>query len=214
MARVRINPSATVGTISPYIYGHFTEHLGACIYGGVWVGEGSSIPNTGGIRNDVVEALRRARPTVIRWPGGCFADEYDWRDGIGPRSRRPRRINAHWGGGTESNEFGTHEFIRFCRAVGHGAGRRIAKRHLAAGLPLGRATIITHEVGHVVLEDLSQPGEPLLLRLAGESLEVADSHGPAPRGVSGPASAQQHRQRHRAGLCQPGTRPPQRGGRR
>ena len=104
--------------ISRNIYGHFSEHLGHCIYGGYWVGEDSPIPNTNGIRNDVVEALRRIRVPVLRWPGGCFADEYHWRDGIGPRAGRPAMVNTHWGGVTESNHFGTHEFMELCRQLG------------------------------------------------------------------------------------------------
>jgi alpha-N-arabinofuranosidase len=100
------------------IYGHFSEHLGHCIYGGYWVGEKSPIPNTNGIRNDVVEALRRINVPVLRWPGGCFADEYHWSDGIGPRNQRPTMINTHWGGVTEDNSFGTHEFLELCRQLG------------------------------------------------------------------------------------------------
>lgn len=104
--------------ISRYIYGHFTEHLGRCIYGGIWVGENSTIPNKNGIRTDVVEALKRIKAPVIRWPGGCFADEYHWKDGIGPRNQRPTMINTNWGGLTEDNSFGTHEFLDFCEQVG------------------------------------------------------------------------------------------------
>ncbi len=104
--------------ISKYIYGHFTEHLGHCIYGGIWVGENSRIPNKNGIRTDIVEALKRIKAPVIRWPGGCFADEYHWKDGIGPRSQRPTMINTNWGGVTEDNSFGTHEFLDFCEQVG------------------------------------------------------------------------------------------------
>ena len=118
MAKITINPNDVVGTINPNIYGHFAEHLGWCIYGGVWVGEDSPIPNTGGIRNDVVAALKKMKPGVIRWPGGCFADDYHWQDGVGPREQRPRRVNIHWGEVVESNQFGTQEFIRFCRMVG------------------------------------------------------------------------------------------------
>lgn len=103
--------------ISRNLYGHFSEHLGNCIYGGYWVGEDSPIPNTNGIRNDVVEALRRIRVPVLRWPGGCFADEYHWRDGIGPRAERATMINTHWGGVTENNHFGTHEFLELCRQL-------------------------------------------------------------------------------------------------
>lgn len=105
-------------TISRNIYGHFSEHLGRCIYGGFWVGEDSPIPNTRGIRSDIVEALRRIRIPVLRWPGGCFADEYHWKDGIGPREKRPTMINTHWGGVIENNHFGTHEFLDLCEQLG------------------------------------------------------------------------------------------------
>jgi alpha-N-arabinofuranosidase len=92
--------------------------LGNCIYGGIWVGEKSKIPNTNGIRNDVVEALKRIKVPVLRWPGGCFADEYHWKDGIGPREKRPSMINTNWGGVTEDNSFGTQEFLELCRQIG------------------------------------------------------------------------------------------------
>ncbi|HUX22865.1 MAG TPA: alpha-L-arabinofuranosidase C-terminal domain-containing protein [Spirochaetia bacterium] len=107
-----------IGTVNPNIFGHFAEHLGRCIYEGIWVGEDSSIPNVRGIRTDVVNALRRLAPPVLRWPGGCFADDYHWRDGIGPRESRPRRFNIHWGNALEPNSFGTHEFIDLCRQIG------------------------------------------------------------------------------------------------
>lgn len=113
-----VHVNATSGEISPYLYGHFSEHLGHCIYGGYWVGPESPIPNTRGIRNDVVAALRQARVPVLRWPGGCFADEYHWQDGIGPADKRPTMINTHWGGVTENNHFGTHEFMDLCEQVG------------------------------------------------------------------------------------------------
>lgn len=105
------------GTINRNIYGQFTEHLGRGVYEGLWVGEDSRIPNTRGIRNDVVAALKRISVPVLRWPGGCFADEYHWRDGIGPRDKRPRRSNASWGG-VETNAFGTHEFMDLCEMLG------------------------------------------------------------------------------------------------
>jgi alpha-N-arabinofuranosidase len=100
------------------IYGHFAEHLGRGIYEGIWVGPDSPIPNTRGIRNDVVAALKALKIPVLRWPGGCFADEYHWKDGIGPREKRPAMINTHWGGGVENNHFGTHEFMDLVELLG------------------------------------------------------------------------------------------------
>jgi len=105
-------------TIEKNIYGQFSEHLGHCIYGGIWVGENSPIPNTRGIRNDVVEALKKIKIPNLRWPGGCFADEYHWMDGIGSRDKRPKMINTHWGGVVEDNSFGTHEFLDLCEQLG------------------------------------------------------------------------------------------------
>jgi len=104
--------------INRNIYGQFSEHLGRCIYEGIWVGEDSSIPNTRGIRNDVVAALKKMKIPVLRWPGGCFADEYHWKDGIGPREKRPSILNTHWGGVVENNHFGTHEFMDLCEQLG------------------------------------------------------------------------------------------------
>ena len=118
MAHITIHPEDTGSTIHPEIYGHFAEHLGRCIYDGIWVGEDSPIPNTAGFRNDVIAALKTMKPPVIRWPGGCFADDYHWQDGIGPRDKRPRRINIHWGEVIETNQVGTQEFVQFCRLVG------------------------------------------------------------------------------------------------
>ena len=105
-------------TISKNIYGQFSEHLGRCIYEGIWVEPDSPIPNTRGIRNDVVAALKKIQVPVLRWPGGCFADEYHWKDGIGPRDKRPSLINTHWGGVVENNHFGTHEFMDLCDQLG------------------------------------------------------------------------------------------------
>ena len=116
--RLTIDTSKAGAEIDRHIYGQFAEHLGHGIYGGVWVGEGSKIPNIRGYRKDVLEALKAIHVPVIRWPGGCFADLYDWRDGIGPRAKRPVRINVHWGGVTEDNSFGTHEFMNFSELVG------------------------------------------------------------------------------------------------
>jgi alpha-N-arabinofuranosidase len=117
-ARIVINADLGKEVISRHIYGHFSEHLGHCIYEGYWVGEDSDIPNTRGIRDDVVEALRASGIPNLRWPGGCFADEYHWMDGIGPRDQRPAMINTHWGGVTEDNSFGTHEFLDLCEQLG------------------------------------------------------------------------------------------------
>ena len=113
-----VHADAGKDTISRYIYGQFAEHLGRCIYGGVWVGENSAIPNTRGIRNDVVAALKKIHVPAIRWPGGCFADEYHWKDGIGPHADRPKMVNSNWGGVTEDNSFGTHEFMDLCEQLG------------------------------------------------------------------------------------------------
>lgn len=118
MNKITIKADQGRDRISRHIYGHFAEHLGHCIYDGFWVGEGSSIPNTRGIRNDLVEALRKLRIPNLRWPGGCFADEYHWRDGIGPRTERPTMVNTHWGGVSENNHFGTHEFMDLCAQLG------------------------------------------------------------------------------------------------
>ena len=104
--------------ISRHIYGHFAEHLGRCIYDGLWVGPKSKVPNTRGIRNDVVAALRKIKIPNLRWPGGCFADQYHWQDGVGAAEKRPRRVNIHWGGVVEDNSFGTHEFLDFCELIG------------------------------------------------------------------------------------------------
>jgi alpha-N-arabinofuranosidase len=117
MNRIVVNADLGSATISRHIYGHFAEHLGRCIYGGFWVGEDSPIPNTRGIRDDVVAALRAIQIPNLRWPGGCFADEYHWMDGIGPKQQRPTMINTHWGGVTENNHFGTHEFMDLCEQL-------------------------------------------------------------------------------------------------
>jgi len=118
VANVTIDTSKPGAEISKHLYGQFAEYLGHGIYEGIWVGEGSKIPNIRGYRKDVVEALRKIHVPNIRWPGGCFADLYDWRDGIGPRPSRPARVNVHWGGVTEDNSFGTHEFMNFTEVVG------------------------------------------------------------------------------------------------
>ncbi|ANA82967.1 alpha-N-arabinofuranosidase [Paenibacillus glucanolyticus] len=114
---ITIHSDLSKGKINRNIYGHFSEHLGRCIYEGIWVGEDSPIPNTEGIRNDVLEALKQLNIPVLRWPGGCFADEYHWKDGVGPSENRKQMVNTHWGGVVENNHFGTHEFLRLCELL-------------------------------------------------------------------------------------------------
>jgi alpha-N-arabinofuranosidase len=133
-ARVEILLNEKIGQISPDIYGHFVEHLGGVVYDGIWVGENSKVANIGGIRKELVEHMRRIKPGVVRWPGGCFADSYNWRDGVGPRKDRPRHTNfwrddrgrrsseAYQRLNTgpqkyEPNWFGTNEFMRFCKLI-------------------------------------------------------------------------------------------------
>ncbi|MET0356321.1 MAG: alpha-L-arabinofuranosidase C-terminal domain-containing protein [Cellvibrio sp.] len=104
--------------INKNVYGQFAEHLGSGIYGGIWVGPDSKIPNTKGWRNDVVGALKNLKVPLVRWPGGCFADEYHWREGIGPRDQRPVKVNTTWGGVEENNAVGTHEFFDLAELIG------------------------------------------------------------------------------------------------
>ncbi len=118
MAKLIINNESKKSKIAPEIYGHFSEHLGRCIYEGLFVGENSEIPNVNGMRTDVVEALKEMKIPVLRWPGGCFADEYHWMDGIGPKEKRKKMINTHWGGVVEDNSFGTHEFFELAKQLG------------------------------------------------------------------------------------------------
>jgi len=135
-AEVELLPGSPGATIAPDLYGHFIEHLGGVIYDGVWVGRGSKIPNVDGIRKEFADDMKRLRAPNLRWPGGCFADGYHWRDGIGPSARRPRTYN-YWQRSmpaglqaTESNQFGFHEFMRLCRLAG-------AKPYLAANVGSG-----------------------------------------------------------------------------
>ncbi|WP_031555607.1 alpha-N-arabinofuranosidase [Parvularcula oceani] len=127
---IEIDRDAPIGTIAPEVYGQFVEHLGAGIYDGIWVGEDSGIANTDGIRDDVFAALDRLDVPVMRWPGGCYADLYHWRDGIGPREQRAGTVNMAWGGTPESNQFGTHEFFDLAERLG-------AKTYLNVNLGTG-----------------------------------------------------------------------------
>jgi alpha-N-arabinofuranosidase len=125
-----IHARDTIGVIRPELHGHFLEHLGTATYGGIWVGHDSPIPHIGGLRRSAVEYLRELAVPVLRWPGGCFADNYHWRNGIGPADRRPRTVNHNWGGVVEDNGFGTHEFMRLCSLIG-------AQPYIAANMGSG-----------------------------------------------------------------------------
>src|ERR1035438_5687317 len=126
-SRIEVLANEPLGTISPNIYGHFTENLSGVVYDGIWVGPNSKVPNVDGIRKELIDEMRKIKPPVVRFPGGCFADSYDWRDGIGAADKRPRRTNF-WNGGETSaapashrydpNEFGTNEFAHFCKLIG------------------------------------------------------------------------------------------------
>ncbi len=107
-----------IATVRPEFHSHFAEHLGSCVYGGLWVGKKSPVPNVDGFRKAAVDYLKELGVPVLRWPGGCFADDYHWRDGIGPQAKRPKSVNLNWGNYVEDNSFGTHEFIAFCRLIG------------------------------------------------------------------------------------------------
>ena len=143
---VRLRPSDGSPIIGKEIYGQFAEHLGTCIYGGLWVGPESEIPNTDGYRNDVLEALRELHVPVMRWPGGCFADEYHWRDGIGPRASRPRMVNSNWGGTVEDNSFGTHEFFNLCELLG-------CEPYLSGNVGSGTVAELAQWVEYITAED-------------------------------------------------------------
>jgi alpha-N-arabinofuranosidase len=116
--RVTVRADSEIGVVRPEFHGHFVEHLGSCVYGGLWVGKNSRIPNIEGYRKQAVEYLKDLGVPVLRWPGGCFADDYHWRDGIGAAAKRPKRVNIHWGNYVEDGSFGTHEFIGLCRLLG------------------------------------------------------------------------------------------------
>jgi alpha-L-arabinofuranosidase len=130
--RVVIHADAEIGIIKPELHGHFLEHLGSATYGGIWVGKDSPIQNINGFRKEAIGYLREMGVSVLRWPGGCFADDYHWRDGIGPPQQRPRRVNLWWGNYTEDNSFGTHEFMELCDLLG---ARPYLAGNLASGTP-------------------------------------------------------------------------------
>ena len=125
-----VHADQEIGVVRPELHSNFAEHLGSCSYGGIWVGKNSPVPNIDGYRRAAVEYLKELGVPVLRWPGGCFADDYHWRDGIGPASKRPKRVNQHWGNYLEDNSFGTHEFMGFCRLIG-------AEPYFAANLGSG-----------------------------------------------------------------------------
>ncbi len=146
VTEVRLNPSEGSPVIPKEIYGQFAEHLGTCIYGGLWVGPESDIPNTDGYRNDVLEALKVLKVPVMRWPGGCFADEYHWMDGIGPKENRPRMVNNNWGGTVEDNSFGTHEFFNLCELLG-------CEPYLSGNVGSGSVEELAKWVEYITAED-------------------------------------------------------------
>lgn len=145
---VYINTKDVKGHIDPEIFGNFSEHLGRCIYNGIYVGEGSSIPNTRGIRNDIVAAFKNIKLPVLRWPGGCFADEYHWRDGIGAKSARKKMINTNWGGVVEDNSFGTHEFFDLCEQIG-------CEPYLAGNLGSGTVSELSEWIEYITFDGVS-----------------------------------------------------------
>jgi len=145
-ATITPRPSESPQIIPREIYGQFAEHLGTCIYGGIWVGEDSPIPNTQGYRNDVLQAMRDLKVPVLRWPGGCFADEYHWVDGIGPKENRPRMVNNNWGGTVEDNSFGTHEFFNLCELIG-------TEPYLSGNVGSGTVEELAKWVEYITAED-------------------------------------------------------------
>ncbi len=148
MYKLVINPNNQKGHINPELQGHFSEHLGRCIYEGLFVGEDSDIPNTKGMRNDVVEALKEMKIPVLRWPGGCFADEYHWKDGVGPKEKRKKMINTHWGGVVEDNSFGTDEFMELCKQIG-------CKTYINGNVGSGTVQEMSEWVEYMTMEGVS-----------------------------------------------------------
>lgn len=147
-----INPLDKKSHINREIYGNFSEHLGRCIYNGIYVGENSAIPNTDGIRNDIIDAFKNIKLPVLRWPGGCFADEYHWKDGIGEKATRKKMVNTHWGGVTEDNSFGTHEFFRLCELVG-------CEPYIAGNLGSGTVQELSEWVEYMTFDGISPMAE-------------------------------------------------------
>lgn len=141
-ANISVVESEDAPIISRHIYGHFAEHLGRSIYDGLYVGEDSPIPNTNGVRNDLIQALKDIQIPNLRWPGGCFADTYQWKEGIGPKEERPSIVNAWWGGVTEDNSFGTHDFLNLCETLG-------AEPYLAANIGTGTVKDFTDWIQYV-----------------------------------------------------------------
>ncbi|MCR5213006.1 MAG: alpha-N-arabinofuranosidase [Eubacterium sp.] len=152
MAKLFIDANNKKSLIEPEIYGHFSEHLGRCIYEGLYVGENSDIPNINGMRKDVVSALKEIDIPVLRWPGGCFADEYHWKDGIGDKAKRKKMVNTHWGGVTEDNSFGTHEFFELCRQLG-------CKAYVNGNLGSGTVQEMSEWVEYITFGGLSPMSE-------------------------------------------------------
>jgi alpha-N-arabinofuranosidase len=135
--------------INKHIYGHFAEHLGRCIYDGFYVGEtNTKIPHTKGVRKDIVEALKKLNIPNLRWPGGCFADTYHWKDGIGPKEKRPTIVNRWWGNVTEDNSFGTHDFLNMCELLG-------AEPYLSANVGSGTVQEVADWVQYVSFDGVS-----------------------------------------------------------
>lgn len=143
-----INTADKRSHINPEIYGHFSEHLGRCIYNGMYVGENSEIPNINGVRKDVIEAFKEIKMPVLRWPGGCFADEYHWKDGIGEKSQRKKMINTNWGGVTEDNSFGTNEFFDLCEEIG-------CEPYLAGNLGSGTVQELSEWIEYITFDGVS-----------------------------------------------------------
>ncbi len=148
MVHYFINTLNKKGHLHPELQGHFSEHLGRCIYEGLYVGENSEIPNRKGMRIDVVDALKEMGIPVLRWPGGCFADEYHWMDGIGPKEKRKCMVNTHWGGVTEDNSFGTHEFMELCDQLG-------CKNYINGNVGSGSVREMSEWVEYMTLDGIS-----------------------------------------------------------